>query len=101
MVIIGMISFPTESSKEMGKRFMEIPPYINKKGPYFKSELGVGIRALSIFEFEPEKMAEATEFINNYYARYIGVPGYSYTVCTWLEAAEALCLVGLNCPEPS
>lgn len=95
MVIIGMISFPPESSSEMGKRFMEIPPYINKRGPYFQSELGVGIKALSIFEFDPSNMAEATEFINNYYGRYIGVPGYTYAVSTWLEAVEALKLVGL------
>lgn len=96
MVIIGMISFPTESSIEMGKRFMELPPYLNKKGPYFSTELGVGIKAISIFEFDPSKLAEASEFINNYYARYIGVPGYTYTVEVWLEAMEALKLVGLD-----
>ena len=96
MVIIGMISFPTESSKEMGKRFMEIPAFINKRGPYFNSELGVGIKCISIFEFEPSKMAEAFEFVNDYYAIYIGVPGYSYTIGTWLEAFEALKLVGLS-----
>jgi hypothetical protein len=96
MVIIGMISFPTESSVEMGKRFMELPPYLNKKGPYFSTELGVGIKAISIFEFDPSKLAEANEFINNYYARYIGVPGYTYTVDIWLEAMEALKLVGLD-----
>ena len=95
MVIIGMTSFPTESSKEMGRCFMEIPTFINKKGPYFKSELGGGIRTISLFEFEPSRLAEATEFINNYYARYFGVPGFSYSVCTWLEASEALKLVGL------
>jgi len=96
MVIIGMISFPTESSKEMGKRFMEIPPFLNRKGPYFKSELGEGIKAVSIFEFDPSKMAEAIEFVNNYYANYIGIPGYNYTIGTWLEAIEALKLVGLE-----
>jgi hypothetical protein len=96
MVIIGMISFPTESSNEMGKRFMEIPPFLNRKGPYFKSELGEGIKAISIFEFDPSKMAEAIEFVNNYYANYIGVPGYTYTIGTWLEAIEALKLVGLE-----
>jgi hypothetical protein len=96
MVIIGMISFPTESSNEMGKRFMEIPPFLNRRGPYFRSELGEGIKAISIFEFDPSKMAEAIEFVNNYYANYIGVPGYTYTIGTWMEAIEALKLVGLE-----
>ena len=98
MVIIGMITFPTESSKEMGKRFKDIPPlpaYITKKGPYFSGELGLGIKGLSIFEFDPSKMAEANEFIANYYAIYIGVPGYTYTVGTWQEAMEALKMIGL------
>ena len=98
MVTIGMISFPTESSKEMGKLFMKIPPlptYITKKGPYFSGELGVGIKAISIFEYDPSKMAEAIEFVGNYYATYIGVPGYTYTVGTWQEAMEALKMIGL------
>jgi hypothetical protein len=41
-------------------------------------------------------MAEAIEFVNDYYAIYIGIPGYSYTIGTWLEAFEALKLVGLD-----
>jgi hypothetical protein len=96
MVIIGIVSFPTESSKEMGKHFMEIPDFINKRGPYFNSELGKGITCVSLFEFESSKMAEAMEFVHDYYALYIGIPGYSYTVGTWLEACEALKLVGLG-----
>ena len=98
MVIIGMISFPTESSKEIGKRFMQVTPlpkYITKKGPYFSSELGVGIKAISIFEYDPSKMAEAYEYISNYYASYIGVPGYSYNVGACQEAMEALKMIGL------
>lgn len=93
MVIIGMISFPPESSNEMGRRFMEIPPFIQKRGPYFKAEISGGIRGISIFEFDPPKLAEAMEFVNDYYARYIGVPGYEYTVGTWLEASESLKLL--------
>ncbi|HUN53918.1 MAG TPA: hypothetical protein VMU29_02050 [Smithella sp.] len=96
MVIIGIITFPTESSKEMGKRFMEVPAYITKRGPYFSSELGVGIKSISIFEFEPSKMAEATAFVSDFFAMYIGVPGYTYNISTWLEAMEALKLVGLE-----
>lgn len=98
MVIIGKISFPTESSKEMGKRFMEIPPlptYLTRKGPYFSSELGVGIKAMSIFECDPSKMAEAIEYVGNYYARFIGVPGFTYAVDTCFEVKEAFKMIGL------
>jgi len=98
MVIIGRISFATESSNEMGKRFMEIPPlptYLTRKGPYFSSELGGGIVAMSIFECDPSKMAEAIEFVGNYYARFIGIPGFTYTVGTWFEVKEAFKMIGL------
>ena len=98
MVIIGMISFPTESSKEMGKRFMAIPPlptYITRKGPYVGSELGVGIKLISIWEYDPSKMAEAVEFVGNYYAHFIGVPGFTYTIDTWFEIKEAFKMIGL------
>lgn len=98
MVAIGMVSFPTESSKEIGKRFKDLPilpPYITRKGPYFSSELGVGIKAISIFECDPSKMAEASESLGNYYAHYIGVPGFTYTVGTWFEIKEAFKMIGL------
>ena len=95
MVIIGRISFPTESSKEMGNHFMEKPPlpsYITKRGPYFSSELGVGIQAFSIFECDPSKMANAIEYVHNYYANFIGIPGFTYNVGTWFEVKEAFAL---------
>lgn len=98
MVAIGMVSYPTESSKEMGKRFKDIPPlptYITRKGPYFSGELGVGIKAISIYESDPSKTAEVVEFLGNYYAHYFGVPGFTYTIGTWVEIKEALKMIGL------
>lgn len=98
MVTIGIISFPAESSKEVGKRFNDLPtlpPYITRKGPYVKSELGVGIKTISIFEYDPSKMAEAVESIANYYAHFIGVPGFTNTIGTWFEIKEAFKMIGL------
>ncbi len=51
MVIIGILSYLPESSKEMAKRFLEQPPlpsYITMKGPYFGSEVGEGIKSIVI-----------------------------------------------------
>ena len=98
MVTITRISFPTESSKEMGKRFMDIPPlptYITRKGPYIHGELGVGIQLISLWEYDPSKMAEATIFLGNYYAHFFGVPGYTYNIGTWYEVQEAFKMIGL------
>jgi hypothetical protein len=98
MVTIGIVSFPTESSKEMGKLFKDIPPmpkYITRKGPYVGSEVGVGIKLISIWEYDPSKMAEVVEFIGNYYAHFIGVPGFTYTFNPFFEVKEAFKMIGL------
>ena len=98
MVIIGMISYPTENAKEVGKRFKDIPKlptYLTRKGPYVSSELDVGIKTISIFECDPSKIAEASEFIGNYYAHFIGIPGFTYSIGTWFEIQEALKMIGL------
>jgi hypothetical protein len=98
MVTIAMLSFPAESAKEIGKRFQGIPAlpqYITRKGPYVGSELGVGIKVISLWEYDPSKMAEATEFLGNYYAHFFGVPGFTYTIDIFNEIKEALKMVGL------
>lgn len=40
-------------------------------------------------------MAEAIEYVDNYYARFIGVPGFIYSVATGYEVKEALKMIGL------
>jgi hypothetical protein len=99
MVIIGILSYPPESSKEMAKRFLEQPPlptYITMKGPYFISELGEGIKSIVIYEFDQSKFSEANQFIITRYTKYYGVPGFTYSVHTWLETKEALKAIGMG-----
>lgn len=99
MVTIGMICFPTESSKEVGKCFMKLPslpPFMTRRGPYVNSECGVGIKTISIFEYDPSKKAEADEFLGNYYATFFGIPGFTYSIGTWFEIKEAFKMIGLG-----
>jgi hypothetical protein len=99
MAIIGFLSYPPESAKEMGKRFLEQPPlpaYITVKGPYFSTEVGVGFKAISIYEFDKSKFSEAFEVIAARHAKYYGVPGFTYSQNIWLEAKEALKLIGMG-----
>jgi hypothetical protein len=99
MVIIAMISYPPESGKEMAKRFLEQPSppaFITIKGPYFGSEVGEGIQSIIIFEFDQSKFSEAYQFVGTRLAKYFGVPGFTYSVHPWLEAKEALKLIGMG-----
>ena len=99
MVIIGILSYPPESAKEMAKRFLEQPPapaYITMKGPYFSAELGEGTKSIVIYEFDQSKFSEIYQFIITRYTKYYGVPGFTYSVHPWLEAKEALKAIGMG-----
>jgi hypothetical protein len=99
MVIVGIISFPLESSSEVGKRLSKLPPpppFIKVIGPFVSAELGTGIKGMTLYEFDQTKAGEATIYVTDRYTKYIGVPGLTYSVATWLEAIEALKMIGLG-----
>lgn len=99
MVIISAASYPLESSKEVGKRLLDlppIPPFMTLKGPFLDSEEGVGIKSINLFEFEQAKMKEAMDYVVMRMTNYIGVPGFTFSVRPWFEAKEALKMIGLG-----
>jgi len=99
MVIINTTSFPPESAKEVGKRFMALPPlpdYLTMIGPYVYSIQGGGIQGLVIYETDQAKMAEALICIYDREVPLFGVPGYTYDVRAVSELGEALKMVGLE-----
>jgi hypothetical protein len=99
MVIIGSMSFPPESVHEQVNRLMKespLPTYITNKGLYVSSEVGNGIKTIAIYEFDQSKAAEAIQEIYTRYAKFIGVPGLTYSVKTWLDAMEALKMIGMG-----
>ena len=99
MIIIMQISYPPESNEEMGKRFQSasaLPDFIKMSGPYISSVIHEGIKAITIYEFDESKYGEALNFIvSERVAKYLTVPGFSYSLNHWLEVKDALQLVGL------
>jgi hypothetical protein len=99
MLIVATVSYPTQYSAEFGKRVMQMPPppsFIKIKGPFATSELGTGIKGMSLFEFDQDKTGEAMKYVADRYAKYIGVPGLTYNIVVWFEAMEALKMIGLG-----
>ncbi len=99
MVIITENMFPPGSAKGVGKAFMEmrpLPDFITMKGPYINSAAGQGVRSILIYECDKSKLAEAMEIVADRLTKYFDVPGYTYSSNVWLEAQEALKLVGLG-----
>ena len=99
MVIISIVSYPAEQSKEVAKRFGELPPvpsYMTIKGPYFSGEVGAGVKAMILYEYDQTKTKEAMEYVGTRLAKYFGVPGFTYSVNIWLEVKEGLKMIGLG-----
>ena len=98
MIIIANTAFPTEHSNEMGKRFGKLPPlpaYMTQKGPYVNSEVGLGVKTVSLYEFDQSKTKEAMEFVGDRYTKFFGVPGFTYSILVWYDVIEAFKMIGL------
>lgn len=91
MVIVGMMLYPPESAKEMSERFMMSPPipsFMTMKGPYMNSDVGVGFKTLILYEFDKVKIREAYEVVLDRYSKFIGVPGFTFSIQPWLEMSD-------------
>ena len=98
MVIVTNVSFPTESAKEMGERFLQVSPlpdFISRKGPFFSSD-NTGVNSLSVYELDNDKLAEGMTAVSEYITGFFGVPGFSYEVKVSLEVEESMKMIGLG-----
>jgi hypothetical protein len=99
MVSISIVSYPPESTKELGKRFLALPPmpeFITVVGPYTTSETGDGIQAYTIYKYDKSRAAEALEAITNVHLAFYGVPGYTFAIKLASSAATSLKMLGLE-----
>ena len=99
MVTISIVSYPPESARELGKRFLGLPPipeYISVVGPYTTSETGDGIQAYTIYKYDKSKAAEALEAITDVHLAFYGVPGYTFSIKLASSAATSVKMLGLE-----
>jgi hypothetical protein len=92
MVIMSTVSYLPENFKDAYKRFKDLPPppsFLTMKGPYMKTEAGSGVKGYVIYEFDPSKMKEAYEFVVTRMGKFVGVPGYTYSVDVLFESVDA------------
>ncbi len=97
MVIIGQAVWPNASSNQMGKCFAQLEPLPDciAGKDYVKSFINEGIKVISLYYFDSITTEEALDFIQQRYAAFIKVPGYSYSIDLWYEADQALNLIGI------
>lgn len=99
MVTISIMSFPPESAKEMGRRFMEMAPppnFIEITGPYLYTDGRDGNTAITIYKYDKARAGEANDAIANALVAYYGVPGLRYSVKLASSSATALNMLGMG-----
>lgn len=99
MIIVTSLAYPTESTKEMAKRFLEapaLPDFMTRRGPYVSANKEEGIVTLSIYEMDRSRIADGLEFIAKYETVFYGVPGFKYKVEPHFEINEALSMIGMG-----
>ena len=99
MIIIVLNEFPPESGKEVGKCFTKLPPlpaYLTKSGPYLRAFEGDGMKAITLYACDNSHLSDALLAVNNRQASYSDVPGFTYSCDVWLEAPEALKMIGMG-----
>lgn len=60
-----------------------------------RGEVNLGSKGLVIFQCYKDKIDDTLAFIREDQARYLKIPGYSFSVNIWTEPIDALKMVGL------
>jgi hypothetical protein len=92
MLIMSTVSYLPESFKDAYRRFKDLPSppsFVTMKGPYSKSEIGSGLKLFVLYEFDQSKMQEAYEFVANRMGKFVGVPGFTYSIDVLFEPKDA------------
>ena len=99
MVTVSMVSYPPESAKELGKRFLElspVPDFIKVIGPYMFTEIKDGLTAITIYKYDRSKAGEANDAIANAHLAFYGIPGYTYSLKLASGSATSMKMLGFE-----
>ena len=96
MVIITESQYPwssTISAVEALGKIAETPDFVKISGPFSTAEKGVGLRVLSLYEFDNTRYREVIDFITKRMLNFMTVPDYTWSMTPFYEMDEALKLL--------
>ncbi len=96
--IIAEGLFPATSAEQVAKTWVEMkapPDWLTMVWVGTKSEVNLGSRALVVYQCYKDKIDDSLAFIREDVARYLKIPGYSFSIDIWTEPEDALKMVGL------
>ncbi|MBT3225705.1 MAG: hypothetical protein HN580_03870 [Deltaproteobacteria bacterium] len=97
MVIIVESYVPWEGIAqviEVNAKMPAIADFITARGPYGTSELGAGVKGITLYEFDDARLKEATDAIAKRLMGYIGITDYTWEMKTYYSMEEAVALMG-------
>jgi hypothetical protein len=93
MIVIGLSSYPLQSSEQAIKRAYDLPRlpvYIKGRGSYGYHTRERGAEGIQIYEFDSSKVEEAMWDILQPYTKFYDIPGYKYELKVAFKAREAM-----------
>ena len=96
--IIAASKWPTSSSEQLGKTWMEmgnVPESQKLIWAGTLDDINLGVKGLVLWHCDDSKIAETLSWIRNDLVRYNKVPGFCCSVDVWTEPEDALKLLGL------
>lgn len=93
MVRIVSLNFPMTSVSETIERFKGLPKppaFVRMKGPWVSGKAEDKAKTCTLFEFDKEHQAEASEYLKKRYDCFLGVPDVTITIEEWVDVEEAV-----------
>jgi hypothetical protein len=81
MIIKCIFSMPSKSIRDYSRQALELAPlpaYITIRGPYINDSVGAGNQAITLYEFDESRFAEAWKSIFGQLDAFHGVPGFTF-----------------------
>ncbi len=90
--------YPGTSAEQIAKTWVEmkaLPDSLTMVWAGAKGDVNLGIRGLVMYQCYKDKIDDSLAFIREDEARYLKIPGYSFSIDIWTEPEDALKMVGL------
>lgn len=102
MYVVVRARYPNDIAPEVGKKYLEVmQKYPDKPSIAEPTVLAAvrstqrGITVISMSKVKKGKADEALDYVWKRMVEFNSIPGFRYTVETWLEVTEALKLIGM------
>jgi hypothetical protein len=99
--IMGTAWYPADKAPEAGKilvKAMATPMKFIKSAHLYGTSTEAGIKVVTIYQIENEKLADGFREIAKIYYQYCSIPGFRFQIEMMVTGVEALAMMGLRAP---